>query len=64
MIIDHPDSCRWTEDEEGDWHTQCDEAFVFIEGGPVENRQRYCGYCGGTIIVVPYVEPKEEDEQL
>ena len=59
-MTDRPDSCRWTEDDEGDWSTQCDEVFFFFEGGPIENRQRYCGYCGGAIIVVPYVEPKEE----
>lgn len=54
--------CRWTERENGPWETGCGEAFEFLDGGPAENDQRYCGYCGGKLIAVPYVESVEEPQ--
>lgn len=42
-------SCIWTEDEDGPWHTECGHSFEFIEGTPFENKQRFCGYCGGQL---------------
>jgi len=39
--------CVWTYDENHDtWDTACGEAFCFTDGGPKENRIRFCGYCG------------------
>lgn len=41
--------CVWTLDRDnwGDsWDTACGEKYVFIDGGPRENGQRFCGYCG------------------
>lgn len=43
--------CTWTSDEDGTYHTSCDEAYQFIDGGPVENKQRFCGYCGRSLQV-------------
>ena len=44
------DSCRWKEDEDGNWFTGCMEGFVFMDGGPVENSFKFCCYCGGKLI--------------
>lgn len=44
-------SCAWTEDEDGVWATACGESFVFTDGGPVENRARFCPYCGRSLEV-------------
>lgn len=39
-------SCEWTEDADGIWHTGCGHTFFFDTDGPVENKQKFCGYCG------------------
>ncbi len=38
--------CVWKEDEDGVWHTDCGNAFVFNDSGPKENHMAFCGYCG------------------
>lgn len=38
--------CDWTPDEDGNWHTGCGEEHVLNEGGPDDNRMRFCCYCG------------------
>jgi DNA-binding XRE family transcriptional regulator len=49
----HAPSCRWTEDEDGNWDTACGETFTFIDGGPKENKTRFCPYCGGKLETKP-----------
>ena len=41
--------CAWTEDDEGNWETACDNLHVFFDGGPVENGYKWCPYCGREI---------------
>lgn len=53
-------SCRWSEDEEGNWWTECGEGFFFEAGGPIENRAQWCLYCGHKIEPVEFVEPNTE----
>ena len=50
--------CEWAEDDDGVWQTDCGEAHQFTDGGPVENSQRFCGYCGGKLKPKPYVESR------
>lgn len=40
------ETCTWTEDEDGNWYTDCDHVFCFNTGGPKENGMVFCGYCG------------------
>ena len=40
------EACLWTEDEDGNWETDCGEMYVFNEGNPKENGMNFCGYCG------------------
>ena len=47
-------SCRWSEDKDGNWDTACGECFVFDAGGPIENRARWCLYCGRRIEPVNF----------
>lgn len=54
--------CKWTETVDGPWATGCGHIFEFYDGGPEENRQKFCGYCGEPIEVVKYVEPEDGDE--
>jgi hypothetical protein len=45
--------CNWTLDAgyDGDsWDTDCQEKFVFIDGGPAENHIRFCCYCGRRFL--------------
>ena len=41
-----PLTCTWTQNEDGVYETNCDNMFVFNDGGPVENGFCYCPYCG------------------
>lgn len=55
-----PDTCAWREDEDGTWETDCGQAFVFVDDGPVENGMKYCCYCGKQIDALPYVEEADD----
>lgn len=45
--------CNWREDDEGNWHTDCGNIFVLIEGTPAQNGLRFCGYCGQLLCEQP-----------
>lgn len=56
--------CTWTLDDDYDgpsWDTACGEKFVFIDGGPMDNRVRYCPYCGEALEEVR-PDPEDEDQ--
>lgn len=38
--------CRWTEDEDGNWDTDCNNKHVLNDGGPKANGMMFCCYCG------------------
>ena len=44
------EECRWVEDDEAIWNTDCDNEFVFIDSGPKENSMRFCCYCGKPLV--------------
>lgn len=44
-----PSCCAWTEDDDGNWHTACENMHVFFYGGPAENGYWFCPYCGRRI---------------
>ena len=54
-----PMQCTWSKDpdfEMGDtYHSACGEAWSFIDGGPAENRVRYCHGCGKQVAVAQEV---------
>ncbi len=43
-------SCKWMQDEDGNYETDCGEMFTFTEGRIKENLFLYCPYCGGRIV--------------
>ena len=45
-------ACEWCEDDNGLWHTGCGHLFFFDTDGPVENKQKFCGYCGKPMVSV------------
>jgi len=55
-VMDEP--CEWQEDEDGAWDTGCGETWQFDDGGPIENRIRYCHRCGAPVRVLAF---REED---
>ena len=55
--------CNWSEDEDGVWETECNEAFCFENGSPHENKANFCPFCGGILIERKYSEPLTDDEQ-
>ena len=48
------DSCTWTEDADGIWHTSCGQAHEFTTGTPEENQHQYCPYCGKVLEAKEY----------
>ena len=47
-------SCTWTQDADGIWHTSCGQAHEFTTGTPEENKHRYCPYCGKVLEAKEY----------
>jgi hypothetical protein len=56
--------CHWTYDAYDDyWESECEEALVFMDGGPAENNMRYCPYCGNRLAeIAPPTDDEEEGQ--
>ena len=52
-------TCKWEQDDEGIWHTDCGNAHVIEADGPEENGMKYCCYCGK--ILKEAEKPKVEE---
>lgn len=47
-------TCEWVFGNDPDfdvWKTGCDDVYCFIEGGPKENKIKFCPYCGGKVAL-------------
>lgn len=56
--------CVWTEESDGEyWNTTCGQSFCFLDGGPVDNKMKYCCYCGFALTPKPYAYEDEEEDQ-
>lgn len=57
--------CTWTETDPDFcyWATDCSGAFSVTEGKPSENNMKFCCYCGKPLKEVPWVWPKDEDDE-
>jgi hypothetical protein len=60
-------ACEWIEEDfDGAWHAFCGgpfDLFQFNEGGPVENRFRFCPYCGHALKEVPHVAATDDEDE-
>jgi len=54
--------CVWAADEAGVWDTACGHSFTFYDGGPTHNGQKFCPYCGGSLVEVPFDEASDEED--
>ena len=54
-------SCSWTQDEDGNWNTECGGIFIFESGGPSENEAKWCLYCGGSLVSIDFKEGDESE---
>lgn len=45
--------CEWTVDDDGIYNSSCGQIFVFTDDGPIENKFRYCPYCGHGMKAAP-----------
>lgn len=43
-------TCKWTQDEDGFYDTECGNKWEFMYDGPKENKVVFCMYCGKKII--------------
>ena len=50
-------TCEWScgDPDWNLWNTCADE-WQLMEGSPTENKMKFCPFCGGTIIEIPYEE--------
>lgn len=46
------EECKWVQDEEDVWNTDCGNNFIINEGSPIDNNMKYCCYCGKQIKTV------------
>lgn len=56
-----PADCRWSEDEDGQWHTACGNLFHF-DSDPPHDWMNFCCYCASPVALQPYQEPPIEDD--
>jgi hypothetical protein len=50
-LLAEAEVCEWTEDDDANWWTACDNGFVFMDGGPMDNDMKFCPYCGRTVTI-------------
>ena len=51
------DTCTWTQDSNFYYYiSECGDVHQFTDGGPKENKFRFCPYCGKKLVDVPYIE--------
>lgn len=55
--IDLAPVCKWQEDENGNWETECGDMFSLTNGTPHENQMAFCCYCGNELQQIRYKEP-------
>jgi len=55
-MTDAKQTCKWSQEFDGNYDTECGQAFVFDYGGPADNGMNFCGYCGKRIKEVKYRE--------
>lgn len=60
-------TCAWREEDPwgpmpDTYATSCGELWSFTDGGPAENRVKFCHRCGKPVEVVPYQQPADEDD--
>jgi hypothetical protein len=55
------ETCTWSPDEDGNWHTQCGSIFCLENGAPYENGMDFCCYCGKDLIQ-PVILEELKDE--
>lgn len=54
--------CAWTEDSDcGPWHTACGHAFTLEDGAPLDNGMRWCCFCGGQLVQVPWLDAEDHE---
>lgn len=55
--------CAWTQTNDWDmcdtWSSDCGLEWIFEDGGPIENKMKFCCYCGKPLKVVP-ATPEDE----
>jgi hypothetical protein len=54
-------TCTWKYDPDGYWQTECGDQFCFSEGGPTENRVKFCHYCGRRMVESVYANEADEE---
>ena len=48
--------CAWSEQENGPWLSACGEDFNLEDGTPVENKMKFCCWCGKPLKEKLFVE--------
>jgi len=46
--------CKWTEDVEGNWWTDCGDGYIVSDGTPADNHMMFCCFCGKPLKEVFY----------
>lgn len=55
--------CHWRYDESDYfWSSECGEDWQFTDGGPEENRVKFCQGCGRRVILPQATNPQTEND--
>jgi len=60
LKVDTP-QCVWTEDDNGDWATECGGMFTVNTDSPSANGMVFCPYCGNALLEKPLSEDELVD---
>lgn len=55
--------CKWKEDNDGCWWTDCGQGFVLADGTPKENDMKFCCYCGKPLEEKLFKWPEDEEQE-
>lgn len=53
--------CTWKQWDGGQYETGCGNVFEFTHEGVQANSAKFCQYCGGAILEIPYQPPEDTD---
>lgn len=62
VTSDPAEFCKWTEDSDGTWNSECGVVWQFTESGVTENGYKFCHNCGRIGLFENYSDEEPADD--